>query len=114
MYGLLYLWLGVFLRLFRSRRSLLIENLALRQQLAVFKRKHSRPRLTAADKLFWVFPAPLLVFLEEGSDGCIARYGCALAPSWLSSLLAVRLSPAEAGGLNARNPPHSRTKSLHR
>ena len=55
MYGLLYLWLGVFLRLFRSRRSLLIENLALRQQLAVFKRKHSRPRLTAADKLFWVF-----------------------------------------------------------
>ncbi len=54
MYGLLYLWLGVFLRLFRSRRSLLIENLALRQQLVVFKRKHSRPRLTAADKLFWV------------------------------------------------------------
>jgi len=29
----------------------------LRQQLAVFKRKHSRPRLTAADKLFWVFLA---------------------------------------------------------
>ena len=55
MYGLLHLWLGVFLRLFRSRRGLLIENLALRQQLAVFKRKHSRPRLTAADKLFWVF-----------------------------------------------------------
>ena len=55
MYGLLHLWLGVFLRLFRSRRSLLIENLALRQQLAVFKRKQSRPRLTAADKLFWVF-----------------------------------------------------------
>jgi hypothetical protein len=55
MYGLLRLWLGVFLRLFRSRRSLLIENLALRQQLVAFKRKHSRPRLTAADKLFWVF-----------------------------------------------------------
>ena len=41
------------MRLFRSRQILLIENLALRQQLAVFKRQHSRPRLTAADRLFW-------------------------------------------------------------
>jgi hypothetical protein len=30
------------------------ENLALRQQLAVFKRKHPQPRLAASDKLFWV------------------------------------------------------------
>lgn len=48
------LWIGVFLRLFRSRQSLLVENLALRQQVAVFKRQRRRPRLTAADKLFWV------------------------------------------------------------
>ena len=41
-------------RLFHSRESLLIENLVLRQQLAVFKRKHRRPRLAAMDKLFWV------------------------------------------------------------
>jgi putative transposase len=32
----------------------MIENLALRQQLAVFKRQHSRPKLAVADKLFWV------------------------------------------------------------
>jgi putative transposase len=38
----------------RSRESLLVENLALRQQLAVFKRTHRRPRLAALDKLFWV------------------------------------------------------------
>jgi len=31
-----------------------LENLALRQQLAVLKRKHARPRLAALDKLFWV------------------------------------------------------------
>src|ERR1039458_1367817 len=43
-----------FFRLFRSRRSLLLENLALRQQLLVFKRKHPRPRLTPFDKVFWV------------------------------------------------------------
>lgn len=42
------------LRCFRSRRSLLLENLALRQQLVVLKRKHPRPRLTAMDKFFWV------------------------------------------------------------
>ena len=37
-----------------SRPPVLIENLALRQQLAVFKRQNSRPRLAAADKIFWV------------------------------------------------------------
>jgi hypothetical protein len=47
-------WIGAFLRLFRSRQSLLIENLALRQQLAVFKRQRRRPRLTATDRLFWL------------------------------------------------------------
>jgi len=42
MFSLLQLWSGVLVRLFRSRGILLIENLALRQQLAVFKRQHSR------------------------------------------------------------------------
>jgi hypothetical protein len=42
-------------RCFRSHRSLLLENLALRQQLAVLKRKHPRPRMGAVDKIFWVF-----------------------------------------------------------
>ena len=46
--------LASMIRLFRSRRCLLLENLALRQQLVVLKRKHPRPRLTAMDKLFWV------------------------------------------------------------
>jgi hypothetical protein len=35
--------------------SLLLENLALRQQLAVLKRKDPRPRIGAVDKIFWVF-----------------------------------------------------------
>src|SRR6266852_6582774 len=41
-------------RLFRSLQSLLLENLAIRQQLAVFKRRHPRPQLVAFDKFFWV------------------------------------------------------------
>jgi len=48
------LCLGTIARLFCVRRSLLLENLALRQQLAVFKRRHPRTRLTFLDKLFWV------------------------------------------------------------
>jgi len=41
-------------RLFRSQRSLLLENLALRQQLSFLKRRHPRPRLGGFDRLFWV------------------------------------------------------------
>jgi len=49
------LLLGTILCLFRARRSLLLENLAFRQQLAALKRRRPRPRLTVFDKLFWVF-----------------------------------------------------------
>src|SRR6202521_5352206 len=45
---------GVILRLFHSHCTLLLENLALRQQLAVLKRKHPRPKLAVFDRLFWV------------------------------------------------------------
>jgi hypothetical protein len=48
------LFVGAILRLLRTRRRLLLENLALRQQLAVLKRKHAQPRFLALDKLFWV------------------------------------------------------------
>ena len=37
-----------------SRRDLLLENLALRQQLGVLKQRHPQPRFAALDKLFWV------------------------------------------------------------
>ena len=48
------LLLGSILRLFRARRYLLLENLVLRQQLSVLKRKRSRPRINLFDKFFWV------------------------------------------------------------
>jgi hypothetical protein len=48
------LLVGTILHLFRARRDLLLENLALRQQLAALKRRHPRPRLGIFDKLFWV------------------------------------------------------------
>src|SRR5207302_6259916 len=50
----IWLLVGAILRLFRARRRLLLENLALRQQLAALKKRHPRPKLGALDKLFWV------------------------------------------------------------
>lgn len=49
-------WFGAALRSFRMRQSLMLENLALRQQLVVLKRKNPKPRLGLIDKLFWVAP----------------------------------------------------------
>ena len=40
--------------LFRSREDLLLENLALRQQLLAVHSRRPRPRLSTARKLFWV------------------------------------------------------------
>jgi hypothetical protein len=37
-----------------SRGELLLENLALRQQLAVLKQRHPQPRFAAPDRMFWV------------------------------------------------------------
>jgi hypothetical protein len=54
MLNALELLLASIVRGFRSRRNLLLENLALRQQLAVLKRKYPRPRPAVFDKLFWV------------------------------------------------------------
>jgi putative transposase len=50
--------LGLLLRLLVSPtdlRDITLENLALRQQLAVFNRKCPRPRLRAMDRFFWVW-----------------------------------------------------------
>ena len=54
MLRLLRLLLGSFRRLFSSRRNLWLENLALRQQLMVFQRHGSRPKIGNLDKLFWL------------------------------------------------------------
>jgi hypothetical protein len=37
-----------------DRQRLLLENLALRQQVLVLKRRNPRPYLTDADRIFWI------------------------------------------------------------
>ena len=44
-----------FLRSFlKSRHQLVLENLALRQQVTMLRQSVKRPRATVADKLFWI------------------------------------------------------------
>lgn len=38
----------------RSHDAVVLENLALRQQLAIYKRKNKRPRLIRSDRWFWI------------------------------------------------------------
>jgi hypothetical protein len=47
--------ISAFFSAFSRHRDLALENLALRQQLAIFKRRHPRPRLRPTDRLFWVW-----------------------------------------------------------
>jgi len=51
-------WLGIPFGTLRStvrtHRELALENLALRQRLAVWKAREPRPRLTELDRIFWV------------------------------------------------------------
>jgi putative transposase len=54
MFNLLFLLFGALVGVFRSRGHLVLENLALRQQLTVLKRRRPRPILGLFDKLFWV------------------------------------------------------------
>jgi hypothetical protein len=41
--------------MFRTRADLELQNVALRQQIGVLGRSRKRPKLTVADRLFWVW-----------------------------------------------------------
>jgi len=54
MLPLLYALLATARSSLKPQRELALENLALRQQLAILKRKTKRPKLTNADRALWV------------------------------------------------------------
>ena len=71
MLHLLYAVLATVRSSLKPRRELALENLALRQQLAILQRKTKRPKLSNADRAFW-----------------IALFG--LWPDWQNALLIVK------------------------
>jgi len=53
--------ISAFFSAFSRHRDLALENLALRQQLTIFKRRHPRPRLRPTDRIFWVWLSKIWV-----------------------------------------------------
>jgi len=51
--------------LIEDRKRLMLENLALRQQLAVLKRSVSRPRIEDSDRIFWILMRRMLKEWKE-------------------------------------------------
>ena len=85
----LIIWLVRFF--FKTDHDLRIENLALRQQLAVFKDKRPRPKLRDADQRFWValrsaWPkwTNALIFVKPGTVTKWHRRGFRLFWKWKS------------------------------
>jgi putative transposase len=88
---LLRLLLVLVTRFSCSRRDLLLENLALRQQLITLKRKHPRSRVAVSDKLFWVllrrfWPEwkQVLIFVQPETVVRWHRAGFKVYWEWLS------------------------------
>ena len=95
MLRLLALVIGLFPRLLSSRRDLLLENLALRQQLMVFKRRAPRPKLGNLDKLFWVVPT-VMAPMEASPLDRLPGDSRAMASRWIPSLLELDLAPPKS------------------
>jgi hypothetical protein len=57
--GIIFALLGTVRSLAKTRVHLALENLALRQQLAIYKRKTPRVRLARSDKALWVILSKL-------------------------------------------------------
>src|SRR6266853_1548470 len=56
--------------MFRSRAALELEHIALRHQIGVLKRSaRKRPKLTAADRVFWVFLSRVWGKIRHGLVG---------------------------------------------
>ena len=93
----LKLCFGTLVRLLRSRQSLLLENLALRQQLVALKRRHPRSSLGTFDRLFLGRGSASLDQFEAIPHHRHPGNSDRLAPSWFSSVLECDFQDQEAG-----------------
>ena len=84
MLGLLFL---LIIRSVRSRHDLLLENLALRQQLAVLERRHPQSRFSQSDRLFWGRFAAAVAGMAKGIGPCPARHRHPLASNRIQTVL---------------------------
>src|SRR6266404_3879112 len=72
-----------------GHRQLALENLALRQQLAVYKRAANRPKLQQSDRLLWVWLSRVWPAWRQA----LLKLGIDVAERTVSRLLPKRRSP---------------------
>jgi putative transposase len=80
-----------------GHRQLAMENLALRHQLALYKRTATRPRLRPADRLFWVWLARIWAGWRQSIVIVTPEHRPALAAAPLPRALDQALRPALRG-----------------
>ena len=90
--GLVDAFLVVVRAAFASRSQLAVENLALRQQLAVLRRSVERPRLHRRDRFFWAWLSRIWSDVAIRPHHRQARDGHPLASPWVPSLLALEVT----------------------
>jgi len=91
MFASLRHFIGWVISAFCSRQELILENLALRQQLLALHAKRPRRRLSARQKLFWIvlrklwhgWKKPLILVTPENCGRVASR--------WFSAVLEVAL-----------------------
>jgi hypothetical protein len=96
MHNLFLLWFGVLVRLFSSRGKLVLEHLALRQQLAVLKRRHPEATARFVRQTVLGHCPSFLVRLERSFDRRHAGDGGSMASGRLPFLLALDLPGPKA------------------
>src|SRR5215469_10547624 len=96
--------LGCLVSAFHFRQDLILENLALRQQLLALHAQRPRRRLTAPQKLFWVllrrawagWRRPLIV-----ADASSVSWSASPRPGWTLRWLPADWQPPADGGTDA-------------
>ena len=83
MFSLIAALLAQLRKVIADRRDLLLENAALRQQLAIYQREGPQPKLNTTDRLFWV---------------CLSQFWS----RWRSTLLIVQPETVSSSGWRAR------------
>jgi len=91
MLRILWIILRALVSAFRARSHLVLENLALRQQLAAFTSRRKQPRIRPADRAFWLVLrrlwarwADALVFVKPDTVVRWHRAGFKIYWNWLS------------------------------
>ena len=99
---LLRLIVVLFIRVFRSRRDLLLENLALRQQLFGLKQRHPRPQVSTLRQAVLGDLAAAVAGMEARVDPRPARDSRSLAQGRVQAVLDMALAASGSRGKKMR------------